>query len=78
MEGPQADRRRDLPSRRTRTWLARRWRISTPASKAFLRPIGVRDKMVQRLIRPLDATRLEAGAIGSLLLRSPGRISPIQ
>jgi transposase-like protein len=29
--------------------------------KAFLRPIGVRDKMVQRLIRPLDATRLEAG-----------------
>ena len=51
---------------------------SNPSQQVLLRPVGVGDKMVQRLMRALDAAGLDAAAIGSTLLRSPGRMSPVQ
>ena len=46
--------------------------------QVLLRPVGVGDKMVQRLMRALNPAGSTRAAIGSTLLRSPGRMSPVQ
>ena len=51
---------------------------SNPPQQILLRPVGVGDKMVQRLMRALDAAGSMRAAIGSTLFRSPGRMSPAQ
>jgi hypothetical protein len=38
---------------------------SNPPQQVRLRPVGVGDKMVQRLMRPLDAARLDAGPLSA-------------
>jgi hypothetical protein len=48
---------------------------SNLSQQGLLRPVGVGDKMVQRL---MCAPERGGAAIGSTLLRSPGRMSPAQ
>lgn len=48
------------------------------AKHGIVRPVRFRHEVMQRLVRRLDTTGSTRAAIGSTLLRSPGKSSPVQ